>query len=149
GLAQFLFMFWAAASAGMALRLPRPRLTPAVRRLFKLMVPGLLSAGAMQLNLLIGTMIATLQAGAVSWLYYADRLYQLPLGLIGIGIGVVLLPDLSRKLRGGHEQAAMYALNRALELGLFLTLPATVALMVVPGPIVSVLFERGAFDVVD
>ncbi len=149
GVGQFLFMAWAAAANGMALRFPRPRLSPEVRRLFRLMVPGLLSAGGMQLNLLIGTMIATLQAGAVSWLYYADRLYQLPLGLIGIGIGVVLLPDLSRKLRGGQPAAAMYALNRALELGLFLTLPATVALMVVPGPIVSVLFERGAFTAAD
>ncbi|MEX0758665.1 MAG: murein biosynthesis integral membrane protein MurJ, partial [Tistlia sp.] len=149
GLGQFLFMAWAASAAGMALRFPRPRLTPAVRRLLKLMVPGLLSAGALQLNLLVGTMIATLQAGAVSWLYYADRLYQLPLGLIGIGIGVVLLPDLARKLRGGHDQAAMYALNRGLELGLFLTLPATVALLVVPGPIVTVLFERGAFTAAD
>ncbi|SMF74209.1 putative peptidoglycan lipid II flippase [Tistlia consotensis] len=149
GIGQFLFMAWAAAANGMALRFPRPRLTPGVRRLFRLMVPGLLSAGAMQLNLLVGTMIATLQAGAVSWLYYADRLYQLPLGLIGIGIGVVLLPDLSRKLRGGQEVAAMYALNRALELGLFLTLPATVALIVAPEPIVSVLFERGAFTAAD
>jgi putative peptidoglycan lipid II flippase len=149
GLGQFVFMAWAAAANGMALRFPRPRLTPAVRRLFKLMVPGLLSAGALQINLLVGTMIATLQAGAVSWLYYADRLYQLPLGLIGIGIGVVLLPDLARKLRGGQDAAAMYALNRALELGLFLTLPATVALLVVPGPIVTVLFERGAFTAAD
>lgn len=149
GLGQFLFLLWAAAANGMALRFPWPRLTPAVRRLFRLMVPGLLSAGAMQINLLVGTMIATLQAGAVSWLYYADRLYQLPLGLIGIGIGVVLLPDLSRKLRGGQGESAMYALNRALELSLFLTLPATIALMVVPGPLVSVLFEHGAFGPAD
>jgi putative peptidoglycan lipid II flippase len=145
GLAQFLFLYVAAARAGMPLRLPAPRLTPGVKRLFKLMVPGFLSAGAMQLNLLVGTMIATLQSGAVSYLYYADRIYQLPLGLIGIAIGVVLLPDLSRKLRGGDEAAAMHSLNRALELSMFLTLPATAALIAVPFPVVSVLFERGAF----
>ncbi|CAE7928137.1 murJ, partial [Symbiodinium necroappetens] len=149
GVLQFLLLLLAARRAGMTLRLPAPRLTPGVKRLVKLMGPGLLSSGAMQINLLIGTMIATLQAGAVSWLYYADRVYQLPLGLIGIGIGVVLLPDLARKLRAGADAAAQHALNRALELGLVLTLPATVALAVVPGPIVTVLFERGAFALAD
>jgi putative peptidoglycan lipid II flippase len=145
GVAQFLLLVLAARRAGMALRMPRPRLTPGVRRLLQLMGPGLVSSGAMQINLLIGTMIATLQAGAVSWLYYADRVYQLPLGLIGIGLGIVLLPELTRRLRGGAPEAAQHSLNRALELGLFLTLPAAVALAVVPGPIVATLFERGAF----
>ncbi|HLS70000.1 MAG TPA: murein biosynthesis integral membrane protein MurJ [Kiloniellales bacterium] len=146
GLGQLLLLLWAARRAGMDLRMPRPRLTPGVRRLLRLMAPGILSAGAMQLNLLVGTMIATLQAGAVSYLYYADRLYQLPLGIIGIGIGIVLLPELARKLRGGLEEAAHASLNRALEFSLLLTLPATAALLLVPYPIISVLFERGAFD---
>src|SRR5699024_8954878 len=139
-------LLWAARRAGLELRMPRPRLTPGVRRLLRLMLPGILSAGSMQLNLLVGTMIATLQAGAVSYLYYADRLYQLPLGIIGIGIGVVLLPELARKLRAGLDDAAHASLNRALEFSLLLTLPATVALLAVPFPIISVLFERGAFD---
>src|SRR5690606_26046653 len=128
------------------LGMPRPRLPPGVRRLLRLMLPGVLSAGAMQINLLVGTMIATLQAGAVSYLYYADRLYQLPLGIIGIGIGIVLLPELSRKLRAGLDGAALASLSRALELSRLLALPATVALLVVPYPLLSVLFERGAFD---
>jgi putative peptidoglycan lipid II flippase len=149
GILQFLLLAWSAKRAGMALRMPVPRLTPGLRRLMRLMGPGIVSSGALQINLLIGTMIATLQAGAVSWLYYADRVYQLPLGLIGIGLGVVLLPELARKLRGGAFEAAMEALNRALELGLFLTIPAAVALAVVPGPIVTVLFERGAFAALD
>ena len=149
GMLQFALLLLAVRRAGMSLRLPVPRLTPGVRRLLKLMGPGLLSSGAMQINLLIGTMIATLQVGAVSWLYYADRVYQLPLGLIGIAIGVVLLPDLARKLRGGAPEAALHSLNRALELALFLTLPAAVALAVIPGPIITVLFERGAFDLAD
>ncbi|MCG8356593.1 MAG: murein biosynthesis integral membrane protein MurJ, partial [Kiloniellales bacterium] len=131
---------------GMALRLPRPRLNADLRRLLRLMIPGVLSAGAQQLNLLVGTIIASLQAGAVSYLYYADRVYQLPLGLIGIAFGVVLLPDLTRKLRGGAEAAAMESLNRGLEHALLLTLPATAALIVIPWPIIVVLFERGAFD---
>ena len=146
GFAQFLLLYWSAARAGMALRLPVPRLTPGVKRLFKLMGPGILSGGAVQINIMVGTIVASLQPGAVSWLYYADRVYQLPLGLIGIALGVVLLPDLSRKLRAGNDAAAMHSMNRGLELSLLLTLPATVALLVVPLPIIVVLFERGAFD---
>ena len=136
----------AAGRAGMALRLPRPRLTPAVRRLLKLMLPGFLAAGAMQLNLFVGTLIATLQPGAASFLYYADRIYQLPLGLIGIAVSVVLLPEITRRLRGEGEESAQRGLNQGLEFALFLTLPATVALLVIPLPIVRTLFERGAFD---
>ena len=146
GIGQFLLLVVACHRAGMDLHLPRPRLTPGVKRLLKLMVPGIASAGAMQINLVVGTIIASLQAGAVSYLYYADRVYQLPLGLIGVAFGVVLLPDLARKLRAGAEAQAMDSLNRGLELALLLTLPATVALLVIPWPIVIVLFERGAFD---
>ena len=146
GIGQFLLLIVAARRAGMALRLPRPRLTPAVRRVLKLMLPGILSAGAIQINIAVGTIIASLQAGAVSYLYYADRVYQLPLGLIGIAFGVVMLPELARKLRAGADQAASEVMNRGLELSLLLTLPAAVALLVVPWPIVAVLFERGVFD---
>ena len=146
GCGQFLLLMVAAGRAGMALKLPRPRLNPAMRRLWSLMVPGLLSAGALQINLMVGTIIASLQAGAVSYLYYADRVYQLPLGLIGIAMGIVLLPELTRKLRGGAEAAAMTSLNRGLEFALLLTLPATAALLVIPWPITVTLFERGLFD---
>lgn len=146
GIGQFLWLVFACHRAGMALRLPMPRLTPGVRRLMRLMGPGVLGAGVMQINLLIGTVIATLQPGAVSYLYYADRIYQLPLGVIGAAVGVVLLPELTRSLRGNRPAAAMDALNRCLEFSLLLTVPAAVALIAIPGPIISVLFERGAFD---
>ena len=146
GIGQFLVLVWAARRAGVRLALPRPRLSPGVRRTLRLMGPGVVSAGALQINILIGTVIASLQPGAVSYLYYADRVYQLPLGLIGIAFGVVLLPDLSRKLRAGEDTAALASLNRGLELALLVGLPAAVALAVIPGPIVTVLFERGAFD---
>jgi putative peptidoglycan lipid II flippase len=146
GMAQFLLLTVAATRAGMALRLPRPRLTPGLRRLLKLMVPGLASAGVLQVNLLVGTIIATLEAGAVSKLYYADRIYQLPLGLIGVALGVVLLPELSRKLRGEVPEAAVDSLNRGIELSMLFSVPATIALLVMPWPIVVVLYERGAFD---
>jgi putative peptidoglycan lipid II flippase len=144
GIGQFGLLVVAAARAGMPLKLPRPRLTPGVRRLLRLMAPGIASAGAMQINLVIGTIIASQQEGAVSFLYYADRIYQLPLGLIGIAFGVVLLPDLARKLRAGSIDAAGESMNRGLEISLLLTLPATVALMVIPEPIIIVLYERGA-----
>ena len=146
GLGQFLLMVAACRRAGIALRLPMPRLNPAVRRLLRLMLPGIVGAGATQINLLVGTIIATLQPGAVSYLYYADRIYQLPLAVIGSAVGVVLLPELTRSLRGGRPEAAMAALNRCIEFAALLTLPAAVALVAIPGPIVAVLFQRGAFD---
>ncbi|MEO1192725.1 MAG: murein biosynthesis integral membrane protein MurJ [Pseudomonadota bacterium] len=146
GAAQFLLLIVAAARAGYALRLRLPRLTPDMRRLLVLMVPGLISAGALQLNLFIGTMIATLQPGAASLLYYADRVYQLPLGLIGIAISVVLLPEITRRLKGDGEAAAASSLAQGLEFALFLTIPAAIALAVLAEPIATVLFERGAFD---
>jgi putative peptidoglycan lipid II flippase len=146
GVAQFALLAFSAKRAGMFLRPVRPKVTPALKRLWSLMVPGLLSAGALQINLVVGTIIATLEAGAVSYLYYADRVYQLPLGMIGIALGIVLLPALTRKIRSGQEEAAMDQLNRGIEAGLFLTLPATAALMAIPWPIITVLFERGLFD---
>ncbi len=146
GAAQFLLLIIAAVRAGFALRLPRPRLTPGVRRLLVLMVPGLISAGALQINLFAGTMIATLQPGAASLLYYADRVYQLPLGLIGIAVSVVLLPEITRRLKGEGEAAAAASLTQGLEFALFLTIPSAVALAVLAEPMASVLFQRGAFD---
>ncbi|SDG18521.1 putative peptidoglycan lipid II flippase [Limimonas halophila] len=145
GIAQFVLLVAVCHRAGIRLHLPLPRVTEGVRRTLRLMGPGVLSAGALQLNLLVGTMIASLQAGAVSYLYYADRVYQLPLGLIGIALGVVLLPDLSRTLRAGDAEGARDRLNRGLELAMLLGLPAAAALIAVPTPIVGVLFERGAF----
>jgi putative peptidoglycan lipid II flippase len=146
GIGQFVWLGIATHRAGMSLRLRWPRLSDDTRRLLRIMVPGAIGAGVMQINLLIGQMIATLlPKGALPMLYFADRVYQLPLGLIGIAIGTVLLPDLSRRLaRDGA--AAMAVFNRAIELALFFTLPAAVALMVVPDPIIAVLFQRGRFD---
>ena len=149
GMGQLVWLVLACRRAGMSLRLPRPRLTPGVRRLFTLMIPAGLTAGAMQINILIGTMIATMQPSAVSWLYYADRIYQLPLGVVGIAIGTALLPNLSRALRGGRTGDAAQAQARAIEYALLLTLPAAAALMILPGTIVAVLFERGAFSAAD
>ena len=145
GAGQFVWMMLACHRAGMALRLPRPRLTPEIRRLLGLMVPAGLTAGVHQVNLLVGTIVATLQGGAVSYLYYADRVNQLPLGVVGVAVGTALLPMLSRALRAGEDDAAMDHQNRAIEVSLLLALPAAAALVVIAGPIIAVLFEHGAF----
>ncbi|MBA5778800.1 murein biosynthesis integral membrane protein MurJ [Stappia sp. F7233] len=149
GVAQLALLFFAVRHLGFSVPLYRPRLTQGVRRLWWLGVPGVVAGGVTQINIAVGTIIASAQAGAVSYLYYADRIYQLPLGVVGIAIGVVLLPDLARQLRSGREDVALHTQNRAMEFALALTLPATVALIVVPTEIVSVLFQRGAFSTAD
>lgn len=149
GIAQYVLLAIACRRAGMPLLPKWPKLTPGVKRVMALSVPGMISGGIMQINLVIATMIATTLDRAVSYLYYAERLYQLPLGVIGVAIGVVLLPDLSRKLRAGEEGAALHSLNRAMELSLFLTVPASIALMTIPAPIIHTVFEHGAFTRAD
>ena len=149
GAVQLAVLWWSCERAGLKVRLVRPRLTDNVRRLAKLAGPSVLAGGVVQINVVVGTIIASLQAGAVSWLYYADRLYQLPLGIVGIAIGVILLPDLARSLAKDRRDLADHTQNRAMEFAAALTLPATVALLVIPGPIIAVLFERGAFDAAD
>jgi putative peptidoglycan lipid II flippase len=149
GIAQFLLLAIACHRAGMPLFPKIPKLSPDVKRVIWLSIPGIISGGIMQINLLIATMIATTIDGAVAYLYYADRLYQLPLGVIGVAIGVVLLPDLSRRLRAGDEQGALNSQNRALELSMFLTLPSAVALMAIPAPIIHTVFEHGEFSRAD
>ncbi len=149
GFAQMALVWWAARRAGITLLPRRPRLTPDLKRLAIIAFPAALAGGVVQVNLLVGRQVASYFDGAVAWLSYADRLYQLPLGVVGIAIGVVLLPDLSRRLRAGDETGGNQSLNRAAEFSLALTLPSAVALMVVPVALVSVLFQRGAFGTAD
>jgi putative peptidoglycan lipid II flippase len=146
GFAQLALVVGDLHRAGFLLKLVRPRWSERMKRLVSLGVPGIIAGGITQINIVVGTMIASLQAGAVSLLYYADRLYQLPLGVVGIAIGVVLLPELSRRLKAGDEAGVKVASARSLEFAMLLTLPAAVALAAIPVPLVSVLFERGAFS---
>lgn len=149
GIAQLALVWWGCARIGMPI-LPRwPRLTPDMKRLTVIMVPALLAGGVVQINLIVGRQVGSFFDGAVAWLSYADRLYQLPLGVVGIAIGTVMLPDLSRRLKAGDGSGGRDAINRATELTLALTLPAAVALVVIPVPIVAVLFQHGAFDAAD
>jgi putative peptidoglycan lipid II flippase len=145
GAAQLFFLWRGVRREGFSLSLRRPALTPDVKRLLVLMGPALLTGGVTQINLLVGQIIASSQEGAISILNYADRINQLPLGVIGIAIGVVLLPELSRTLKAGNLDDAQHLQNRSLEFGLGLTLPAAVGFMLFAGPLVNILYERGAF----
>ncbi len=145
GIAQMACVLWACRQAGVKIGLRRPRITPGVKRLFILGVPGIFSAGITQINLLVSHLIATFQQGAASWLTYADRLYQLPLGMIGIAMGIALLPALSRRIRAGDETGANTSLNRGIEIATFLTLPAAAALFIIPDILIAGIFQRGEF----
>ncbi|MGC6472688.1 MAG: murein biosynthesis integral membrane protein MurJ [Parvibaculales bacterium] len=149
GFLQLAVLWVGAWRAGLSLAFRRPRLSPDVRRVFVLGVPGVLAAGVTQINLLVGTNIASAQPGAAAWLYYADRLYQLPLGVIGVALSVALLPDISRRLRAGDQKGAVASQNNGLAYGLLLTAPASLGLYALAEPIMSVLFERGSFSASD
>lgn len=145
GVAQLAFTWVSARRAGFHTRLRWPKMTPELKRLAIIAGPAILSGGVVQINLLVGRQVASFTEGAVAWLSYADRLYQLPLGVVGIAIGTVLLPDLSRRLRAGDLEGGRSSFNRGAEFALVLTLPAAVALVVISLPLTTVLFQRGAF----
>jgi putative peptidoglycan lipid II flippase len=151
GLLQLVWLILSCRAAGVSLKLGWPRLSPDVKKMLWLIGPAAIGQGAIQINLLISTALAArlLPEGAVSYLYYADRLNQLPLGLIGIGIGTAILPSLSRNIGGGDSGAAANTQNRAIELALLLALPAAVALTVSAVPLVRGVFEHGAFTAAD
>ncbi len=145
GVGQLFIVIWALERIGFL-----PEMRPLTRdkdlkRFWVLALPAILSGGVTQINIFVGTIIASGAASAISYLYYADRLYQLPLGIIGIAIGVALLPELSRHLKGGRLKQAQQAQQKSLLIAMMLVMPAATALFVLAKPIVSVLFERGAF----
>ncbi len=146
GLLQFLWLLYAVRRAGMALRLSRPRLTPQVKRLGRIILPATFGAGIYQLSQIIDTFFATrLEAGSMSFLNYADRLNQLPLGVIGIALGTAILPALSRLIGRKDQAGAAKLMGTALELSMLLTLPAAIALAVCAGPLVTAIFVGGKF----
>ena len=149
GVAQFALTWVSAQRLGYVLWPGLPRFTPDLRRLLLIAGPAVLAGGVVQINLIVGRQVASHTEGAVAWLSYADRLYQLPLGVVGIAIGTVLLPVLSRHLRSGDALAARDSFSRGAEFAIFLTLPAAVALVVISTPLISVLYDRGAWQVQD
>lgn len=147
GIVQFVWLAWHCHREGVVLRLRMPVLSDKVRVLGRRILPVVFGASLYQINLLIGTILATMISdGAVSYLYYADRVTQLPLGVVGIAVGTALLPMISRQLEAGNDEQANTSQNRGIEIALLLTVPAALALIVMPQPIIQVLFERGAFD---
>jgi putative peptidoglycan lipid II flippase len=148
GVLQLAWLYFACRAAGVSLRPRLPRIDGDVKRLMELILPAAVGAGAVQVNLVVSTALSgyLLGEGSISYIYYADRVNQLPLGMIGIGLGTILLPTISRLLSAGEDEKAMDTQNRGMELALFLTLPAMVALIVAAGPIVRGLFQYGHFS---
>lgn len=150
GVVQLLWMIYACRKIGTVIKLRRPGLSPRIKKLFKKMGPGIFGASVMQVNLLIDMILASLlPVGAISFLYYADRLYQLPLSVIGIAIGTALLPMLTRALRGKEAGSADKLFRQGIDVSLILSLPAAAAYISVGVSIMAVLFERGAFTQAD
>ena len=149
GFLQLGALYFTCFRKGLRIKLCKPKISPQIKRLFILMGPGVLAAGIQQINLLVGSVIASFREGAISYLYYSERVYQLPLGVIGIGLGVILLPEVTKRLRNGDQIGAITSMNRGIELAMLLTIPASIALIVIPYPIISTLFQHGAFTAED
>jgi len=150
GIAQLAFQIPYLARLGM---LPRPRFRPrdpGVRRMLRLITPALLGVSVTQLSLLIDTLLASfLTTGSISWLYYSDRLMEFPLGILGVALGTVILPRLSRKHAASSPRAFSSTLDWALRWVLMLGLPASLGLFTLAGPIIATLFHSGAFTAHD
>lgn len=145
GVVQFVWLVWFCRKYDIMPKLGWPRFDEDVKKLLVLIGPAALGASVAQINLMVDMIIGSHIPQAVSYLYYADRVNELPLAVIGIAIGTALLPMLSRQRREGNHAAALHSQNRAIELTLLLSLPATLALMVIAQPVIQVLFEHGAF----
>jgi putative peptidoglycan lipid II flippase len=149
GLIQAGLLWWGVQRLGITLRLSWPRLTPNVKRALALAVPGAMAGGAMQVNSLVSQMLAGSDEGARSVLYNADRLYQLPLGLIGVAIGLALVPRLTRAFIADDHEGGRKTLDDGITLAMAFTLPAAVALFVIPFFIIDATVTRGAFTSAD
>ncbi|HVL72749.1 MAG TPA: murein biosynthesis integral membrane protein MurJ [Beijerinckiaceae bacterium] len=147
GVLEFLLLWADARRAGLAPKLERPRLDPDMRAFFVTLGPAVVGSAGVQIAMFADTILASfLPTGAVSSLYYADRIYQLPVGVIGIAAGTVLLPEMSRRIAAGDVAGAHGAQNRAVGLTLALAAPFAVAFLTIPDLIMAALFGRGAFD---
>ncbi len=146
GLLQLLLTGYAAQRIGILERFARPRLSPMVRSFFARLGPAVIGSAGAQIAMFADTIIASmLPTGGVSSIYYADRMYQLPLGVIGIAAGTVLLPEMSRRIAAGDEGGAFHAQNRTAALSIALTAPFFVAFIMIPDWIMRAVFEHGAY----
>ncbi len=146
GVLQVLLVGWDAERSGIGLRFGRPKLDPGTKQFLKALGPAIIGSAGVQIALFADTIIATfLPAGALSALYYADRINQLPIGVVGIAIGTVLLPEMARRLAAGDDAGAAHAQARSIELAVVLALPFVVASLLIPDLTMRALFARGAF----
>jgi putative peptidoglycan lipid II flippase len=146
GIAQLVFLYIFVKNFYLPKIIWQFKINEKVKIFFKKLVPSIFSSGVTQINILVGTIIASFQAGAISYLYYADRIYQINLAIAGIAIGTVILPQLSKYIENDKKEEIVLIQNKALELSLFLSIPATIALLIGSEQIVSALFGYGAFD---
>lgn len=149
GLAQAALLTWGVRRSGSQVHWVMPRLTPEIKALIGLALPGALAASATQINIFVSGILASHVNGARSWLAAADRLYQLPLGLVGVAIGVALLPSLSRAVHSGDKAQAQDSTDQAIVFSMALTLPAAAALCAMPFFLIDALFTRGEFTLFD
>jgi putative peptidoglycan lipid II flippase len=145
GLLQLLCIGFFSYRRGFLVLPKLPQINSDLKLFFRKFLPGIIGANVLQINLLVDSIFASAIAGAVSYLYYADRINQLPLALIGIAIGIALLPSLARKIKENDLQGATKLQNTAIEVAMLLAIPASLALTILAEPIIAVLFERGAF----
>ena len=148
GLIQLIFVYFFAKKYFLPTFDFKLKITNKIKIFFNKFLPGIFSSGVTQINILVGTIIASFQASAVSYLYYADRIYQINLAIAGIAIGTIILPNLSRNIKLGNKAKINFIQNKAFELCLFLSIPASMALIVGAEEITSALFGYGAFDAI-
>ena len=146
GIIQFLFLYYYVQKFYLPKFSLKISVDEKIKNFFLKLFPSIFSSGVTQINILIGTIIASFQASAVSYLYYADRVYQINLAIAGIAIGTVMLPQLSKLIEIKNNLEIELIQNKALELSLFLSIPASVALLIASTPIVSALFGYGAYS---
>lgn len=149
GVAQAALLWWGVSRQKVSLSLGWPKLTPAVKKVIALAIPGTIAASGVQINILVSQALASFEEGAKSWLFYADRLYQLPLGIVGVAVGVAILPRLARAARADDTKSAHGLLDDGIGLAMALTVPAAIALMVAPAYLIEGLYARGAFTLND
>ena len=143
GILQLILLWLATRRTGIKITLAFPKWNKDIAKLIKIAIPAALAGGVLQINLLVGQLVASQETGAISFLYFADRLYQLPLGIAGIAVGTVLLPKLSRHLKSGDSTKAQHTYSQSAEMIWFVALPSSFALCLIPLPLVSALFEHG------
>ncbi len=146
GILQFIFLYFFVKKYFLPKFKLDIKIDQKVKIFFKKLLPSIFSSGVTQINILVGTVIASFQASAVSYLYYADRVYQINLAIAGIAIGTVILPQLSKHVRSNKKNKIRLIQNKALELSLFLSIPAAIALLIASEEIISSLFGYGSFD---